>query len=42
MSKYDKEYQDYIEEKILNNNIDESKEKTIIKNIINENLIEKK
>ena len=37
MSKYDKEYQDYIEEKILNNNIDESKEKTIIKNIINEN-----
>ena len=37
MSKYDKEYQDYIEEKILNNNIYESKEKTIIKNIINEN-----
>ena len=36
MSKYDKEYQDYIEEKILNNYIDDSKEKNSIKNIINE------
>ena len=36
MSKYDKEYQDYIEEKILNNYIDGSREKNSIKNIINE------
>ena len=36
MSKYDKEYQDYIEEKILNNYVDDSKEKNSIKNIINE------
>lgn len=36
MSKYDKEYQDFIEEKILNNYIDDSRDKNSIKNIINE------
>lgn len=36
MSKYDKEYQDFIEEKILNNYIDDSRDKNSMKNIINE------
>ena len=35
MSKYDKEYQDFLEEKILNNYIDNDEGKDEIKNIIN-------
>ena len=35
MSKYDKEYQDYLEEKILNSYIDEKEENKDIENIIN-------
>ena len=43
MSKYDKEYQDYIEEKILNNYIDDDpRKKNSIKNIINENFDKEK
>ena len=34
MSKYDKEYQDFLEEKILNNYIDNDEGKDEIKNII--------
>ena len=37
MSKYDKDYQDYLEEKILNNYIDENEENEDIEIIINEN-----
>ena len=35
MSKYDKEYQDFLEEKILNNYINNDEENDEIKNIIN-------
>ena len=37
MSKYDKDYQDFLEEKILNNYIDENEENEDIEIIINEN-----
>ena len=36
MSKFDKEYQDYIEEKILNKCLKDDEENNTIKNLINE------